>query len=230
MSKRKSDGYIRKLRWLQERFNEGLTLKMLDLRLGGRGFIEYLPGESAWRAINAEGYMVIHCIWVAGRSKGKGYATLLLNECMEDARRLRMRGVAVLTSEANWLVGDEFFLKQGFDTVDQHAPFRLMVRKFGAFPSPSLSGVFAEKLKRYGKGLTIVRSDQCPYVNVAVEAACSAAETLGIRANVIELRSPGDVRELSPSPYGIFGIVHDGRLLAYHNLATRELTAAVQNS
>jgi len=230
MSKRKSDGYRRKLRWLQERFDEGLKLKMLDLRLGGRGFIEYMPGELAWRAVNAEGYMVIHCIWVAGQSRGKGYATLLLNECLEDARKLQMKGVAVLTSEGNWLVGHRFLLKRGFDPVDEYGPFKLMVRKLGAFPSPSLSGVFAEKLRKFGRGLTIVRSDQCPYLNAAVDAACSAGEALGIKASVVELKSSRDVRELSPSPYGVFGIVHDGRLLSYHSLATGELTMALESS
>jgi len=230
MSKRKSDGYRRKLSWLQGRFDDGLKLKMLDLRLGGRGFIEYIPGESAWRAINAEGYMVIHCIWVAGQSRGKGYATLLVNECLEDARKLHMRGVAALTSERNWLVGHQFLLKQGFDCVEQYPPFRLMVMKFGAFPSPSFSGSFPEKLKRCGQGLTIVRSDQCPYVDAAVEAACSAAETLGIKANVVELRNSRDVRELSPSPYGVFGIVHNGRLISYHSVPAEELARALGNS
>ena len=229
MSKRKSEGYRRKLRWLQERFDEGLRLKMLDLRMGGRGFIEYIPGESAWRAINAEGYMVVHCIWVAGQSRGKGYATLLLNECLKDAMKLRMRGVAVLTSERNWLVGHQFLLKQGFDCVDQDPPFRLMVRKFDAFPSPSFSGSFPEKLKRLGKGLTIVRSDQCPYVDAAAEAAYSVAETLGIKANAVELKSSGDVRELSPSPYGVFGIVHNGRLLNYHSLPAKDLAGLLAN-
>jgi len=229
MSKRKSDGYRRKLRWLQERFNEGLKLRMLDLRLGGRGFIEYVPGESAWRAVNAAGYMVIHCIWVAGQSKGKGYARLLLNECLEDARKLQMKGVAVLTSERNWLVGHRFFAKHGFDPVDDYTPFKLMVRKFGAFPSPGLSGAFADKLEKCGKGLTIVRFDQCPYVIAATEAACRAGETLGIETKVVELRDTEDVRTLSPSPYGVFSIVHDGRLVGYHSLATRELVTALGN-
>lgn len=229
MSKRKSEGYRRKLSWLQGRFDDGLKLKMLDLRLGGRGFIEYMPGESAWRAINADGYMVVHCIWVAGQSRGKGYATLLVNECLEDARKLHMRGVAALTSERNWLVGHQFFLKQGFDCVDQYPPFKLMVRKFGAFPPPSLSGSFPEKLKRYGKGLTIVRSDQCPYVDAAVEAAFSAAETLGIKANIVELSNSRDVRELCPSPYGVFSTVHNGRLLSYHSLPEKELAGLLAN-
>jgi GNAT superfamily N-acetyltransferase len=229
MSKRRSDGYGRKLRWLQEGFNEGLKMKMLDLQLGGRGFIEYMPGESAWRAVNAEGYMVIHCIWVAGQSKGKGYATLLLRECLEDARKLQMKGVAVLTSEGNWLVGHRFFLKHGFEPVDEYTPFKLMVRKFGAFPSPSLSGAFADKLRRCGEGLTIVRSDQCPYVNAAAEAARQAGETLGIKTKVIELRDSEDVRELSPSPYGVFAVVHDGTLLTYHSMSKQDLMTILGN-
>jgi hypothetical protein len=104
-----------------------------------------------------------------------------------------------------------------------------MVRKFGAFPSPSLSGAFADKLKRCGKGLAIVRSDQCPYVNAAAEAAYRAGETLGIRTKVVELRDSEDIRELSPSPYGVFSIVHDGRLLTYHSLSKQDLMTALGN-
>jgi hypothetical protein len=78
MSRRKSEGYQRKLRWLHERFDEGLRIKMLDLSEGGRGFIEYIPGEYAWRPVEASGYLFIHCLWVVGKSKGNGYAKLLL--------------------------------------------------------------------------------------------------------------------------------------------------------
>lgn len=59
MSKRKAEGYQRKLSWLKDRFAEGMRIKMLELPQ--RGFIEYIPGEYAWRAVNAEDYMFIHC-------------------------------------------------------------------------------------------------------------------------------------------------------------------------
>jgi len=87
MSKRKSAGYRRKLRWLEARFAEGLRIRMLDLSQGGRGFIEYIPGEYAWRPVEAAGYLFIHCLWIVGKSKGKGFAKLLLDECIADARR-----------------------------------------------------------------------------------------------------------------------------------------------
>jgi GNAT superfamily N-acetyltransferase len=223
MSKKKSEGYQRKLKWLRNRFDEGMKIKMLDLRQGGRGFIEYIPGEFAWRAVNAKGYMLIHCIWVAGKSKGKGYATLLLNECIEDAKKIGMKGVAVVTSEGNWLVGKKFFLKHDFEPVDRHPPFTLMVKKFNDAQSPSFSGDFDERLTAYENGLTIIRSDQCPYIDAAAGAALDAANELGISPKVVELKSSEDVRKLSPSPYGVFGLVYDGELVSYHSMAKKDL-------
>jgi GNAT superfamily N-acetyltransferase len=90
MSKRKSEGFRRKLEWAKARLDEGMRIKMLELP--ERGFIEYIPGEYAWRAVNADGYMVIHCLWVVGRSKGKGFGALLLEECVGDAKKAAWTG------------------------------------------------------------------------------------------------------------------------------------------
>jgi len=147
MSKKKTEGYQRKLRWLQARFDEGMKIKMLDLKQGGRGFIEYIHGEFAWRAVNAEGYMFIHCIWVAGKSKGKGYGSLLLSESIKDAKNAGMKGVAMVTSERNWLVGKKLLNKHGFESAAQYQPFELMVRKFKHAPSPSFCSNFEKSSK-----------------------------------------------------------------------------------
>lgn len=109
MSKRKSEGYQRKLRWLKDRFAQGMKIKII--KEGGRGFIEYIPGEYAWRAVRAEGYMFIHCLWVVGKSKGKGCGTFLLNECIKGARDSGMKGVAMVTSKGNWLAGKKLLQK-----------------------------------------------------------------------------------------------------------------------
>ncbi len=223
MSKKKTEGYQRKLRWLKDRFDEGMKIKMLDLKQGGRGFIEYIPGEYAWRPVKAKEYMFIHCIWVAGKSKGKGYGSLLLNECMRDAEETGMKGVAMVTSEGNWLVGKKFLQKNGFQSADQHPPFELMIKKFDDAPPPSFSGNFEKKLKRYCDGLTIIRSDQCPYIDAGARAAMEAGKELGIRTLVVELKNAEDVRQLSPSPYGVFHIAYNGKLLNYHVMPKKEL-------
>jgi len=223
MSKKKTEGYQRKLRWLKDRFSEGMKLKMLDLEQGGRGFIEYIPGEFAWRAVNAKGYVFIHCIWVAGKSKGKGYGSLLLDECIRDAKEAGMNGVAMVTSERNWLVKKKFPLRNGFESVAQHPPFELMVKRFNGVAPPSLSGDFEKKLKALGKDLTIIRSDQCPYIDAAVKAAFEAGKELGTKTHVVELKSAEDIRRLSPSPYGVFHIVYDGKLLSYHPIGKKDI-------
>lgn len=140
MSKPQAEGYQRKLNWLRARFAEGMRIKMYELPQ--RGFIEYIPGEYAWRTVDAKGYMFIHCLWVVGKSKGQGLGGQLLKECIKDAREAGMHGVAMLTSEGNWLASKELLLQHGFKPVAQEPPsFNLMVMKFDAAPPPY--GVFS---------------------------------------------------------------------------------------
>ena len=62
----KNEGHIGKLGWLKDRLPEGLTVKHIYLEGENKsaGFIEYVPGEYAWRGIHAPGYMVIHCLFI----------------------------------------------------------------------------------------------------------------------------------------------------------------------
>lgn len=222
MSKKKSDGYQRKLRWLSNRFAEGMRIKMLGLP--ERGFIEYLPGEDAWRAVHADGYMFIHCLWVVGKSKGKGFSGALLDACVADARKQGMKGIAMVTSNKVWLADRHILDKYGFECVDTVPPFfSLMVKKFGNYPSPSFAGDWEEKASSFGKGLTVIRSDQCPYIVDATDIAVAAAAKAGINCQIVDLQSRDDVMRLSPSPYGVFGLVLNGNLLSYHYLLEKEL-------
>lgn len=83
----KHEGYKRKIDWLKQRFYEGMRFKILhSTEEGALGSIEYIPGEYSWRAVEANGYMVIHCIFNEYRKhRGKGYGTLLVEECVREA-------------------------------------------------------------------------------------------------------------------------------------------------
>jgi len=222
MSKKKSEGYRRKLAWLERRFAEGMKIKLLELP--DRGFIEYIPGEYAWRTVDAKGYMFVHCLWIVGKSKGKGYATALLRECIRDAKKAKMKGVALMTSENNWLIGKRLMEKHGFGCVDQAQPsFSLMVKRFGKARLPTFVDNWASVRNRYRTGLTVFRSDQCPYVEDATRMALDVAKRADIASRVVDLESAEQVRQLSPSPYGTFGIVLDGELLSYHYLLEKDL-------
>ncbi len=222
-SRRKADGYQRKLGWLQQRFAEGMRIKMLGG--GGRGFIEYIPGDHAWRPIEAAGYMVIHCIWVVGRSKGQGGGRQLLEACIDDARQAGMKGVAMVTSEKTWLVGKSFLLSHGFKEVETAPPaFTLMVKPFSDGPLPRFSGDWDNKAARYGRGLTIVRTDQCPYIPDAAALMHKCAADNGIESREVTLTSAADIRQSAPSAYGVYNAVLDGALFSYHWLTEKDFS------
>ncbi|MFO7448427.1 MAG: hypothetical protein R6W90_18865 [Ignavibacteriaceae bacterium] len=215
MSQKKSEGYKRKLEWLNKRFNEGMRIKTLDLKQGGRGMIEYIPGEYAWRAVHAKDYMFIHCLWVVGSSKGKGYSKLLLDDCIADAKKSGMKGVAMLASEGNWLARKDVFLKNGFKIVDETAPFSLLVKKFGKSPDPYLPVGWEARAKKFGKGLTVIRTDQCPYIDDAAGIVKETAVAQGMKYHEVEMTTSEDIRNLSPSPFGVFSIIYNGKLISY---------------
>jgi GNAT superfamily N-acetyltransferase len=224
MSARKEAGYQRKLAWLKARFDEGLQMRLLGE--GERGFIEFIPGDHAWRAIRRAGdYLVIHCLWVVGRSKGKGFSRYLIEEALAAAEAGGFKGVAAVTSRNNWLIDPGILTHHGFESVAEAAPgFDIMVRKLDrAAPDPAFCGGWQKKLPGGGKGFTVFRTDQCPYLDNAVNIVATYAGQNGIAFREVELTSARDVRRLSPTPYGVYAIVKDGDLLAYHYLSQKEL-------
>ena len=224
MSKRKSEGYRRKHEWVRQRLAEGMRIKIL--KGGSRGFLEYIPGESGWRAVDAKGYMLIHCLWIVGKkNKNQNHGSFLLRQAIEDAREVGMHGVAAVTSAGNWLMGSGILLKNRFKLVDQAEPsFQLLAHKFDPnAPDPRFPSDWQARLDRFGPGLTIIRSDQCPYLEDAVLTAVRVAEEYGIDSQVVEMESCEQLQVESPSPYGVFQLVLNGSLLSYHYMLEKDL-------
>ena len=230
MSKRKEPGYRQKREWLEARFAEGMKIKILHEH-GGRdvAFIEYIPGEYAWRAVHVPGYMVIHCLWVVGKGKGKGYGSRLIKECLDDARAQNMHGVTMLTSDRTWLASKDIFKRNGFTEVDQAPPsFQLTVARFGSGPEARLPKNWDARARAFGRGLTVIRTPQCPYIENGARDILAFAEAKGIRARSVELKTAQEVQEQSPSAYGVFGTVLDGHLLAYQYLLQKDFDKLLQ--
>jgi len=224
MSARGKPGYEQKQTWLTRRFAEGLQMRLLGD--GGRGFVEFIPGAYAWRAIeNADAYMVIHCLWVVGRSKGQGYSTELLDSVTDYAKANGFKGVAAVTSSSHWMIGDTILEHHGYRLVASAPPsFNLMVLKFDPSASdPQFCGGWTEKAQANSNGLVLYRSGQCPYLDDATSHARKFADDVGIEFEDIVLGSADDVRRLSPSPYGVFAMVLNGQLLSYHYLLKKDI-------
>ena len=62
---KKVDGFQDKLKWFEKRYQEGLRIKILKTEEDKMlGFIEYVPAKNAWRPIDADNYMFIHCLYI----------------------------------------------------------------------------------------------------------------------------------------------------------------------
>lgn len=214
------EGIELKKAWLKKRFKEGLGFQKLVIDGRSWGFIEYLPAEYAWRPIDAPGYMFIHCIWVIGRQKGKGYGKLLLDECIRDSKA--MNGVCVVASDKPFMAKRDLFLKNGFEVCDTAPPsYQLLVRKTKDAPPPR----FTEKAKKAtisDKGEAVfMYSDQCPYIARYMGEMIEGAKELGIPVKTQKITDSAQAREM-PFAYGTCGVFYEGDLLAHGILTKKE--------
>jgi hypothetical protein len=217
------EGHIRKTKWLKTHLKKGLKAKVLltekDIQAG---YIEYIPGKYAWRGVEAGGYMFIHCLWTFFKKyQRQGRGKLLIRACIDDARKAKMKGVAALARKKPWLANSDIFLKTGFEVVDTAPPdYELLVKKFAkSAANPKFKDNWDKKLKKYGKGLTIVLANQCPHTaRFADKIAEMAATTFKLKPQIVELKTYRDAQN-APTPYAVFAVIYNARLLADHQIS-----------
>ena len=213
-----------KIEWFNEYYSKGLKIKVLFSKTAGyQGMLEYIPGKIAHRPVNADGYMFIHCIFVGFRNefKGKGYASALIEECINDTKKQKMLGVAVVTRKGAFMAGNEIFLKKGFEIVDNVKPdFDLLALKFDSQSiTPSFKSEVLNNLNEYKNGLTIIRSAQCPYTEKNVNAIIESAEKkFNLKTNLISLKDSKSAQN-TPCAFGTFCIIYNGTIISYHPIS-----------
>lgn len=219
----KKEGFAEKLAWLQQRLPEGLKIKTLySEKDGSQGMIEYVAGERCWRPVSADGYLFIHCLFVGFKSvyKNKGYAGLLLEECIRDAKKEKMYGLATVTRKGSFMTGKEFFIKHGFEVLDSAKPdFELLVKRFSNKGTAPGFKTHVHKTHADKTGLVIMRSDQCPYtVKNVKEIIQSAQEDFDLQPQLIHLANYKEAQK-NPCPFGTFSILFDGVIIAEHPIS-----------
>ncbi len=219
------EGCRRKAEWFKKRLAKGMKYKVLySEEKGAVGMIEYIPGEFAWRAVEAADFMVIHCLCIFYKPyREKGVASRMIDECIEDARESNKKGVAVVTRKGAWMAGKDIFVKKGFRLADRTEPdFELMAKKLKKDASwPKFKGNWDKALAKYQRGLTILWSDQCPYIAKSIgEIADIIEDRYGIQANFIEIKDH-NMAQNAPSPYAVFSLIYDGELLAFHPISSK---------
>lgn len=216
-------GYQNKVNWIKERLKEGLKYKLLWVTEGykketSRGFIEYIPGQFNWRGIQAKDWMVIHCLWITGKYKNKGYGIKLLNEAIRDAKEKDLKGVAIVTSQkCSGLAKNSIFKKAGFEKVDEFKPdFELNALAFSKdAPLPKFHPIKDGNVKACGDGVTLLDGRQCPYVQTMVEPLEKCANSANIPFQVKFLNNREEAQYNGITPYGVYGVVFNGEVISY---------------
>jgi hypothetical protein len=214
----------KKIEWFKDYYPKGLRIKViLSKKCGYQGMLEYIPGKYAHRPVDAEGYMFIHCIFVGFKNefKGKGHASSLIDECIKDAKNEKMLGVAVVTRKGPFMAHNDIFLKKGFQVVDSAKPdFDLLVKKFDVkSKNPKFKSNMTNNLKKYQKGLNVIRSPQCPYTEKNVNAILESAKNkFNLKPNLVDLQDSNAVQD-TPCAFGTFSIIYNGEIISYHPIS-----------
>lgn len=207
--------------WLRERMEEGLVFNKLDVR--GKVFIEYIPAESAWCPIEADGYMFIDCFWVSGQYKGQGYANKLLEQCILDSKEKGKKGLAVLSSKKKMsFLSDPKYLKyKGFMTADTAAPyFELLYLPFDDdTPVPKFKDC-AREGKTKEQGLVLYYSNQCPHTDKYAPLLAGYAKEYDLDLKLHKIES-GEAARNAPSAATTYALFYNGTFITNEILSQK---------
>lgn len=211
----KHPGFKAKTAWIRDRFAEGLRILMFRDRAGKPlAMLEFVPGEHAWRPVDAMGWLFVHCLWVfpRGRAAG-GLGGRLVRACVGEARKAGRTGVAAVVSDGPWMAGKGIFLKNGFEPIAETGRFMLVALRLGKGPDPKFRRI--PDCASESAGLRLVYADQCPMLAKSAKDLAEAALESGLDIEVTKLRSAREAQK-APSHYGVFSLLWNGRLVADH--------------
>lgn len=213
ISSNKDVQVISKKAWLTERFEEGLVfLKSVER---GKCFIEYLPAENAWNPIEAEGYMYIDCLWVAGSFKGNGYSTDLLNACIEDSKKKGKKGLCILAAAKKkpFLADPKFLKYKGFRVCDEaENGIQLWCLPFDEDAALPKLKECAKKPHIDESGYVLYYTNQCPFNAKYVPVLEELAKEQNVEFKAIHIDTK-EMAQSAPTPITTYALFCDGEYL-----------------
>lgn len=202
---------LAKKEWLRQRLDEGLVFYRSEER--GKCFIEYIPAENAWVPIEADGWLYINCLWIAGAMKGRGYANDLLAQCISDAEAQGRKGLCILSAEGRkreFLADPKFLIHKGFAVADSSdCGIVFMYLPLVPNAAPPQFRACAKHPQAEGDGFVLYYTDQCPFTYYWVPRVQEAAQAHGIPLRVIHITSR-EAAQAVPAPDTTYALFRDG--------------------
>jgi len=182
-----------KKNWLKDRFDEWLEFIKWDVRW--KVFIEYGPAETMWKPVIASDYMMINCIWVAGKYAGQWYWDELLNKAITRAKKLNKKWIVVVSSDKNipFLTEKKFYLKHWFKEVDKYLNFVLLALDFEENNNNKIKPEIIKNKWENFDWLSIYYTHQCPFTEEYAHIIVEEAKNMWLDAKAILLKNKQEV-------------------------------------
>lgn len=213
--KKCKESYELKKAWLKKEFDNGYVFRRLDER--AKVFIEYVPAEKAWIPVDAPGYLMIGCFWVAGQYKGQGHAKALLQSVIDDAISQGKNGIVTVvgTKKFHFMSDTKWLLQHGFETVEKLSDgFSLLAMKLAPdAPTPAFkqcvkTGECPEKTD-----LVVYYTNRCPFTEYYVnDSLVQLAEKYKVPFKAIKLET-AEQAQSAPTPATIFSVFYKGKFV-----------------
>jgi len=122
----------RRIAWLRNMYEKGSRVKIASIDNDQVGFLHIMPIEICpWGPIGRD-LMVIPCLTVIGKAKGRGIGRALINSTEEEAKRQGRKGIITIGYYHNrWFMPAPFFEKCGFSMIERRGTIGILGKFFG---------------------------------------------------------------------------------------------------
>jgi GNAT superfamily N-acetyltransferase len=121
----------RRIAWLQSMYEKGSRVKIASIDNDQVGFLHIMPIEICpWGPIGKD-LMVIPCITVIGKAKGRDIGRDLINSAEEEAKLQGHKGIITIGYYHNrWFMQAPFFEKCGFSIIKREGTIAILGKLF----------------------------------------------------------------------------------------------------
>ncbi|MBT8380700.1 MAG: GNAT family N-acetyltransferase [Ignavibacteria bacterium] len=219
LTNQKHPGFESKLKWLKKEFENGLRMIILKIDGKSTGMIEYTPSEFFWRPVKAKNYLLIHCLWIVNsKLHKKGYGSLLIKECVKEAKQKKLNGVGVVTSDGPWMAGKKIFLKNGFKQIEEKGRFELLIYQLKKGERPVFINWTENQIS--SKDFKVIYANQCPMFAKCIPDLKYTAKNKKVNLKFSEIKK-GELARNAPTGYGVMSIIKNKKVFADHYISAR---------
>lgn len=189
------------------------------------GHIYYAPSEKALLYYKMEpGVACVYCTWLNAAYLRKGYGRMMFDRMKDDLRSLSMKGIMVPATDFKEWMHYELFLKQGFQTIKEHPPYRAMY-----FPLTQ-GDIDIEELpinctpSKTKVEITLFKTLFCPVSPVMYRRIKKVAQSFGDRVKISEFN--GTLQNLRK--YGTLEPLINGKIKLYGPASEEDVMKAIE--